>query len=269
MVRNLLQVRLHKTQTLTDWRRRPLSPEQVEYAAEDVMYLVAVHHAITARLQELGRIEWMQEEMARFAAPETYQRDPASNLFKLKGAGALDAKGLAVARELVKARESLARQYNRPARAVVRDHLLVEIARHRWTSVARIKALRGLNLRASAVRILAEAVQQACELPPDQWPSPPPPKDETEQEAALALLARAAVHAYCAEHSLSPQLVASKQDIRTFVRALARDGDPGQVNPLGDGWRGRSVGAVICELLRGKASIKVADTKAGRCVIVR
>jgi ribonuclease D len=116
LTRFLLSVRLHKSQTLTDWRKRPLTDAQVEYAADDVRYLPAARRTLARKLEKTGRAEWAAEEMARFHQPETYVRGPDEKVLKLKGAGSLDGQGLAVAAELVKARSRLAAQYNRPAR---------------------------------------------------------------------------------------------------------------------------------------------------------
>jgi len=269
MLWELLQVRLTKTQTLTDWRRRPLTPEQIEYAAEDVVHLVEAREILGRRLIELGRGEWMEEEMSRFSEAATYERDVTGNAIKLKGARSLDPKGLAVAKELVKAREALAAKYNRPVRAVIRDHLLVEIARHRWKKASQIKTLRGLNLRAEGIRALAAAVEQACKSPRESWPVARPPDDETAAEASLSLLTRAVVRAYCDEHSIGFQLVTSKQDSRAFVRSIVRGVQPDPPSLLERGWRARTMGALIRSLLTGEAAIRVVPGTNGPSVTVK
>ncbi len=258
LVRRLLGVRLRKGQTLTDWRRRPLTQDQIFYAAADVIHLPAVHRKISAKLEELGRTEWMQEEMARYANSKTYQRDRAENVLRLKGAGSLDAKGLAIARELVKAREALAAKYNRPARGVIRDHLIVEIGRNRLTSARQIKSLRGLHLRSDGVQELAAAAQRACELPREQWPEPIVTTEETDSEAAMAFLVASVVRAHCAQHDIAHQLVATKQDIHKYVQAVARGADaPASRVPFANGWRERSVGRIVHDLIDGRLHVGI------------
>lgn len=255
LARNLLRVRLHKSQTLTDWNRRPLSNDQIEYAAADVEHLLGIHQKIVRRLKKYDRVEWLNEEMARFSEPTTYQRGPDESALRLKGARGLDAQKLAVARELVKVRELLAHQYNRPVRAVVRDHLLIEIARHGWTKPEQIRKLRGLSLRNDALRQLAAGVRAALDLPPDQWPKVEVPFEETETEAALSLVISGVVRAYCDRKRIAHQLVASRQAVRDHVRSVLRGRESD--SPLARGWRAESVGRIVDDLLSGEASIRV------------
>lgn len=257
MARHFLGVRLHKSQTLTDWRRRPLTPEQLRYAVEDVVYLPAVRAELGKRLARLGRTEWVAEEMAKFCTPTTYVRETVDQLARLKGSGGLDGRGLAIAQELLKVREELAAKFDRPPRAVVRDHLLIEIAKHGWSDPADIKTLRGLNLRPAAIRMLAEAVQRAADSPPAHWPSPTPADDETEQEAALAQLVGAIVQGHCAAGSIAHQLVGTKKDFRNYVRGFVRKDNSASGVALERGWRASTIGVLLKKVLEGKAAVRV------------
>lgn len=263
LVRYLLGVRLKKSQTLTDWRKRPLTDAQLRYAADDVRYLAAARREIGEKLARRNRTSWAAEEMARFSRPETYARGTDDSVLKLKGAGGLDGEGLAIARELLKERAQLADRFNRPARVVVRDHLLIEIARHRWTDPAQIKTLRGLNLRSTAVDALAEAVRRARATPADEWPVPAPPNDETEREAALALLVSAIIRAHCADADIAHQLVATKKDMGVFVRALVRGEQCPPSLALARGWRAEHIGKLVRAVLDGARSVSVASDSKG------
>jgi ribonuclease D len=268
MVRHYCHVRLHKSQTLTDWHRRPLSDEQIQYAAADVLHLPAIWRRIKKGLERRGRTEWLVEEMTRFSQPATYHREPDESALRVKGAGGLDSRGLAIARELVQVRTQLAQKYNRPVRAVVRDHLIVEIAKHRWTTVAQIRTLRGLSLRTDAVQQLADAARRACELPNDQCPVVDPVIEETDEQAALVLLVTAVLRSYCARSDLAHQLVASRQTIRDYVQAQLADGDRDRATPLSTGWRATAVGRLINSVLAGQARIRVSQEGTSRALIV-
>jgi ribonuclease D len=259
MTRNFIKVRLHKSQTLTDWRRRPLSPEQIRYGADDVIYLPSVRRAIQRRSEELKRTDWILEEMSKFSRPESYERSDRATVVRLKGAGALDGLGLAVATELIKVREQLASQYDRPVRSVIRDHLLVEIARHRWTKPNDIKKLRGMNVNSSALRDIASGVERACALPQESWPPVAPVDDETEQEAALAMLLGAVLRAHCNQQNVSHQLVAAKAEIRRFVCSRIRNAGPTDSVALDTGWRHAFAGKLLDDVVSGKRRIQIKD----------
>lgn len=255
LVHKTLGHRLHKSQTLTDWRRRPLTEAQRAYAADDVAHIPAVHRWLVERLSALGRLEWATEEFARFESRQTYEPPPEARLIRLKGIGSLNGEGLAVASELIEVRKSLARKFDRPARAVLRDHLLLEIARHRWTDAAQIKALRGLNLRAKAIEELAAAVKRGLAIPPDQRPKQPAPVEDTAKELTLISLLTAVLRDFCLSEQIAFPLMATKQSIRDLVRSYTRS-QPSR-SPLSSGWRSRAVGGMLADLLHGRASVCV------------
>src|SRR5215218_10438318 len=130
LVQTVLRKRLHKGETLTDWRRRPLSQEQIRYAFDDVRDLLALWKKIDARLAKLGRSAWAKEEFDNFVRRALVEAGEAERWRRLKGVSNLDAKRLAVVREVYEWREDVAARRNRPARSVLRDDLVVEIAKH-------------------------------------------------------------------------------------------------------------------------------------------
>lgn len=269
LVGHFVGVRLRKSQTLTDWRRRPLSDEQIRYAANDVVHLPAAHRELKRKLAAMNREGWLAEEMERFTRKEAYERSVVENTRRLKGAGSLDSMGLAIAAELVKVREELASRFDRPPRAVVRDHLIVEIARHRWTKADDIRRLRGLNLRTQAVQSLADAVVRASNIPEQDRPTPTPTDDESEEEAAIAMLIGAVVRAYAAEHQVAHQLLATKKDVRSFVRRHLDPSEPVSAPALERGWRSESVGAAVRDLLAGRVRLGIESHNGTLGVVFR
>ena len=128
LVSKLLGHKFAKHETRTDWRRRPLSKRQIEYALTDVLYLPELRNMLHQRLEELGRLSWMEEEMA------TWQEEVEKSLshdrwHKVSGNTGLDSRALAVLRELYRWRDAEAKRRNQPARRVLRDDLIVELAR--------------------------------------------------------------------------------------------------------------------------------------------
>lgn len=257
LVRKALNVRLHKSQTLTDWRERPLQSEQLHYAAEDVAHLPGVYRVIHDKLESLGRLTWAQEEMLRFSSPSTYESRSTQRLTKLKGKGALKRRGLAIAAGLLEVRDELAAEYNRPPRSILKDHLLIEIAQHGWTRVDQIKRLRGLNLRADAMERLVEAVRHARAQPEETWPVMQAAIEESPEEVALTSLITAVLQDFAHRNEISYQLLAVKQDVRTLVRSYHKQQSPPKQHPLLRGWRTEALGGMIEDILTGRRSIRV------------
>ncbi len=258
LVQGMLRVRLHKSQTLTDWRRRPLSEAQQTYAVEDVAFIPAVYHGLHSKLDKLQRLDWARQEFARFEELTTYEPPKQTQIQRLKGAGSLKPRSLAVASELLEERASLASDYNRPVRAVLKDHLLVEIARHRWTNPQQIRSLRGLHLRRAAFQRLADAVKRGMQVPEEQCPLPPSNIEDTPEEIILTALMTAVLRGFCHTNRLAFPLLATKQQIRERIHAHTRSGPDPSV--LSTGWRADACGQLIDDVLSGHTVLRVNET---------
>lgn len=267
LIQATLHVRLHKSKTLTDWRRRPLTPEQVQYGAEDVCHLLQVREKLDQRLSQRNRSAWVREEFERFEQISLYRRAEEDKLLRVKGSGSLKGRQLAVVREVLAWRETAAQRLNRPVRAVLKDHLLVEIAKLELRSPGEIRDLRGINLSDRLVRALCEVVVDALNTPREQWPTSRPRDTETPKESALVALATAVIRGHCLENDISYSLLASQKSIRELVRHCTK-GRPANRADVGllNGWRGQTVGAVLKELFAGRRSVHVEPGK-GECHI--
>src|SRR5229473_2988419 len=133
LVGQLLGVSLSKGETLTEWRDRPLTRSQIQYALDDVRYLLPLWQKLTAKLTEMGRMDWANEEFVRMTSraesSDTEEVVVEEKWRRLRGLGSLDRRRLAVVRDLYAWREEAAELTNRPTRAIIRDDLIVEIAR--------------------------------------------------------------------------------------------------------------------------------------------
>jgi ribonuclease D len=258
LVQANLHVRLHKSKTLTDWRKRPLTASHIRYGAEDVQYLLVIRDRLHKRLSELDRLEWAREEFARFEEVSLYHRAEEDKLRRVRGAGALSGQQLAILRELLAWREKRARKYNRPVRAVLKDHLLVEIARHALKAFEEIRDLRGINLSDADVRRICATVRKALDLPAAAWPTSKPREVETPREAILVALATAVVRTYCMERELAYGLVATQRSIRDLIRhrTVNQPADAEAVELL-NGWRGQTVGVSLDDVLAGRRTVRV------------
>lgn len=248
--------KMHKSQTLTDWRRRPLTQEQVDYAIQDVVYLPAVRRFLGKKLEALGRSRWVIEECDALCRTTADQSANPVQIRRLKGMGTLTGREMAIAEALLNVRDQLAKELDRPPRTVLRDHLLVEIARRGWTDPGRIASLRGLNLAMSSIKRVAAAVEIGRNVPAAEN-SAAVEGDSPEEEVVFSLLT-AVLRDYCNANELAYSLVATKENIRELVRATthakATSNDPALLR----GWRKEAVGGLLTALLAGKTSIRVA-----------
>jgi ribonuclease D len=267
LLHELVHVRLRKSASFTRWDTRPLSPEQVAYAREDVLHLLEVADALQDTLRERGRLEWAVEE-CRALESASDERDPQTIFNRLPRVNSLDPAQRAVARELVEWRERTAREGDRPASSILADAPLVEVAKRRPGSLERLAQIRGLN--ESALRRRGRSILAAVERGREREPMPvdgdrPPSVDPG--DAPLIALGEALVRARASEAELAYELIAARADLQRIVAAVrSGNGDADADVRTLQGWRREVVGAELLELLEGRRSLRVG---AGRRIEVQ
>jgi len=260
IVRLVSHTTLHKSQTLSDWRRRPLTEDQIRYGAEDVIHILPAHRILTDMLRQRGRMAWVEEECRALCEVTAPEDEVAQKLRRLKGSGSLTRRELAIADALIAERDILARQYDRPARTIVKDHLLVELARRGWTDVKRMRSLRGLNVSDAGLKRMAAAIEAARKVAPEDLPEPTAAEDDPVEEM-LGALASVVVKNYCLSSGVAYSLIANKADLRAVVARYAHPDQPAPPSPLDEGWRKEAIGKMLHDLLSGKSHVRIAPGK--------
>jgi ribonuclease D len=264
LVNQVLGIQLAKGETLTEWRTRPLTRAQIRYAFDDVRYLLHVWQRLAERLDTLGRADWAREEFARLTANSTPEEPGAvtgtDRWRKLRGLGSLDRRRLAVVRDLYAWREEMAARHNRPARTIVRDDLLIEIARRNPTRERDLHVVRGLPKR--DLPAIVQIVQQARALPLDQCPVVAEREQDPPQVALVGNIAAAVLADFCARNRLAPNLVATSQDVKLLVRSRYQGSPVPAESLLTHGWRAAHVLPELLAVLEGRRSVRIVDPRA-------
>lgn len=258
----LLGQRLNKGETRTDWRRRPLSDSQLEYALDDVRYLEAMTKQLRSRLAELNRLPWLDAEMTAWQADVAASRS-GERWWRVSGISGLSRRSLAVVREVWRWREREADHRNCPVRRVLRDDLIIELAKRRSADIKQIRALRGME-RGDLQRALPElaaAVARALEVAEDECPQPLA-RDPGAQFNVLGQFLSSALGSICRAAQVAPSMVGTASDVRDLVAyRLELTGGNGRdsVPLLAQGWRADVVGRLIDDLLSGKLAVRIHD----------
>jgi ribonuclease D len=256
LVQTFAGTRLSKQETLTDWRFRPLTADQITYAFDDVRYLLQCHEKISARLLELDRIDWAEEEFADLQARSNLDEPIGERWRKVKGTGGFDRKRLAMVREIVAWREEFAAKRNRPPRAILRDDLIADIVKRNPQKAQDILAFRGIQHRDSE-EIMA-AIQKARALPLDTLPIQDETKPDAPQVGLIGQVMAGLLGDLCNRKSLIPGLVATASDLRELVRSKIDNTSLSGTNSLAKGWRLKHVFPVLMDFLEGKTSLRLA-----------
>ena len=258
LLHDVLKIRLAKSASFTRWDARPLTPEQLRYAREDVEHLLPLADELQRRLSARGRLEWAREECLAIAEA-TDERDPEEVWRRLPRVSGLDARDRAIARELAAWRERTAAAEDRPVGSVVRDPTLVELAKRAPRGPKELAQIRGAGpdvVRRRARDILA-AIERGRAAEPIRL-------DEGDRLATDAVdgptiaLAEALVRARAQEAGLAYELIAARADLAPVVVSVRRDKPEPDVRTL-RGWRRELVGAELLELLAGNRSLGVVN----------
>lgn len=260
IIQKLLDQRLTKGETRTDWRRRPLTRAQLEYALNDVIYLKPVHAALVDRLEDLGRRAWFAEETTAWQY-RVLEVDTKERWRRVSGAGNLSAKKLAIVRELWQWREAEAQRRDVPVKRVLRDDLIVELARRDSASVDQIRAIRGMQRRDLSVHVpaLAKCIQAAAGQRVDTGRNPR--KELPRQVDAIAQFLNTALASICREQAISPQIVGTVQDVKDLVIDRLELGGSTQPKLLST-WRREFAGEALIEAIDGKLSLRIGDPRS-------
>lgn len=242
LVQRRLGVTLDKGHTRTDWSRRPLTDEQLAYAADDVRYLGPLYEDLHTALERGGRLPWLEEEAALLENPELYRAHPEEAWKRFRGLEQLAPEQRASVKALAEWREREAVVHDRPRGWILQDETLRELAEQLPTTreaLAQMRSLPQAVVRKHGDRLLAliaDARDAAGAEPPAKRPVRPSPEAMAQVKQLLGR-----IRALAERLGVTPELLATRRDIEQLVYS----GNPGV---LGKGWRKDIVAA---ELLPG------------------
>ena len=165
-------LKLDKKHQRADWSMRPLTPDMLEYAAQDTLHLLGLRDRLAEQLVRTGRWEWAREEFARLEETRWEDEDESTSFLRMKGARDLNRRELAVLRELVAWRNDVARRADRATFRVLGNEPLFEIARTKPATREALAAIKGMprSLLERASGDVLEAVKRGMLLPDAELP---------------------------------------------------------------------------------------------------
>jgi len=262
LVQRITKKALPKQESFSDWKMRPLREKQIDYAADDVIWLMPIYQHLKERLEAQGRGEWLNEEQSVLCSKETYAYDAQSVFWRVKGSNKLKGKHLAALRALAAWREGRAQQSNIPRRRMLADEQLVELARRDKLTTETMARIRGMN--AGFIKRFGEKLievwQSGIESPESEWPKVAPRSHNTRGTDLRMEMLDTLVRLKAEDGEIAPTILANKSDLSELASWGYRcKGEPPAVNCL-HGWRHELVGADLLKLLRGEICLHLDPT---------
>ena len=258
IVNKVLGKKIDKSETYTDWCRRPLSERQIEYALDDVRLLFPVYESLKKVLKRLNREEWLQGEFISLEDSNNFKAPNLEKLYmRIKNIRTLAPKNFAIICELVQWREKEAQVRDCLAKNIVRDESLLELARKAPIDSKGLSRIRGLHkneITRSKKNILA-AIQRGLNLPLDQIPKLPefeiykaPPGIEEMLSALVQIRAE--------KLKIEPSVLADRKKINDFVKCFDQKLSL-ENHPLFCGWRKQAIGNQLYLALTGEIALAI------------
>jgi len=250
LVSEVLKIELSKSHSRADWSRRPLPPKQLQYAADDVIYLSQMFPVMRNKLEQLGRLDWLDQEWLDMTRPEIYEK-PADEMWKrLRQIDKLKGPRLAIAQQLASWRELTARKENLPRNWLMKDETITDLAKQMPDELAELKHVRGLS--SGTIRhhghTIVDTINRAKDLTPEKLQIPKRKSKLTPaQDAALDAL-NAVTRLYANDLQINASILAPRKSLEDLLRG-ERD------TSVTQGWRGKLIGEALCDVLDGKSNL--------------
>ncbi len=252
IVQQVTKVQLEKKYTRTDWSKRPLSRAQLDYAMDDVRYLLPVYAHLWSELQSSQREQWIARDLQAMSDPTNYEVDMATLWKRLKGVQKLKGERLQIASDLCRWREKLAQQQNRPRRWIAKDDTLIEIARQkpqRFDDLKSIPEMPEKTVKRHGETLL-KIVADASRVDPKQWPRHEKFTSLDAGQMALGDCLMALCRGIAEENQIALATLATRKDIDNLVLNQKN-------SRLTQGWRFAMAGEQLLNFIHGQAGIRV------------
>ncbi len=261
LVQRLLGKVLPKGETRTNWRTRPLTEAQLRYAAHDVTDLEAMYAKLAALVDRAGRRSWLDEE-SDLTQQHVIDAEHQESWRRVSGASGLPARQLEIIRQLWRWRDKRAQKLDIPPRRVLRDDLLVELAKRQAADIKRIRAIRGMEQRQFENHYddIAKAIQTALSVDESELPRRPRGTREV-VSPMLSQFLTTSIACVCRQHKMAPMIVGNTDDVRELIGYELDRQHCDELPSLLQGWRGEIVGTPFRELLAGRLAIRVANVR--------
>ena len=254
LVFEITGVRLEKKHTRADWSRRPLSEDELDYAMDDVRYLLPVYRKLKESLVEKNRLSWIQKDLETMSNASTYDVDFANLWQRLRGVQKLKAEQLQIASELCQWREQVAQKKDRPRRWILADDWIIDIARKKPASNEELATIRGLTEKVIERngRVFLEIVDKAVKVDPKLWPQPQKTQPLSVQQQALGDCLMALSRIIADENNIAMGTFATRKDIDGLIvnRKTSR---------LAQGWRFTMGGEQLLDFIHAQSLLGVED----------
>lgn len=259
LIEEILDIKLGKGLTFTHWDHRPLSKVHARYAADDVRFLPAIREALLKRLNGMGHVDWVLDECQAIADASQQEHDPEMLFRRVKGMHLLKPRKLAVLCMLAKLREQAAQDHDVPPRSLIKDAVLIDLARNPVTSIDSLSKVPGLSRRMAQAygEAIITKTRAALDSGKDELPVLPDYVRETPSDQVRIDALNALAGNLCYSRRIAPSLAVNRKDVAQLYYAHRRGRDLESCR-LMRGWRSELLGHLLIDFIEGKTDVSLS-----------
>ncbi|MBV1882612.1 MAG: ribonuclease D [Pseudomonadales bacterium] len=253
LVKDILDIDIAKHQTRSDWLRRPLSADQLEYAALDVLYLEEIYQELKSRLEKTERLDWVKEDCNRLAFNE--RKTIAADIYyrQVGNAWKLNPQKLVILKAITEWREMEIRRIDTPRSFLVSDTLLWEVACHQPRTTAQLSKIQGFKpgIMRQYGDLILDLVNQSDEVEKESWPTLVS-QPILRAVPSLAKKLKAEIRRCAEKMDLPPEILCRKKLLVSLMDSYVQSsgsGDAIQLAPEFSGWRSQFILKPLLEIL--------------------
>jgi len=252
LVNNIKKINLDKSARFTDWKLRPLSKKQVDYAISDVTHLSKVYSYLLEEMIKNNRLNWIKEEINKFFDLTIYITEPANAWKRIKFYSS-NKTTMSIFKEISQTREDLAKNLNVPRNKIMRDDIIIKLAKNPPKNLTEFDGLRGMNLRNmnnSHKILILKSIDIGKKSNNTDWLNNNI-KSNNASKAVIDIL-KIILLSSAEKYNISPLLIANKEDIKQIAQGEK------DVKAL-KGWRYEIFGSSALKLIEGSLTITVKE----------
>ncbi len=246
--------RLEKKHTRADWSKRPLSDDELDYAMDDVRYLMPVYREVREQLQVKNRASWIEKDLQSMSEGSVYEIDTGILWQRLKGVQKLKGVQLLIAKKLCEWRELRAQQKNRPRRWIAADDWIIEISRKRPTTLVELTSIREIPEKVveHQGKVIVGKVNEALASDASQWPQAVKPSPLTTTQQALGDCLMGICRLIAEDNNIALATFATRKDIDSLITNR-------KASRLAQGWRFTMAGEALLGFIHGQSELSVVN----------
>lgn len=247
VVQDVLNVVLPKTQTRTDWSRRPLNERQLEYAADDVRYLQPVYDYQIKTLKSLGRFDWLSNDLGNLTDISLFEKPKHLLWQRVKAWQQLHGQSLTILQALAILRENIAMQSNRPRRWILSDQDLLSLAHAKPETETQLGQILVETTRSKYADSILTCIANARNIPAEQWPQAKGRHEFNQSQTKLIKQVMGFIRKIADIYGLTATLMATRKDIESLISDQKE-------NKILQGWRYDTFGKIVLALVKEELS---------------